>query len=75
MGALDGYWIPHHGVIQRGVDTSKPAQPPGFYVSWDGTSGGATGQWHDTIEEAEDTLQLKELKNSARWYKQTGESL
>jgi len=48
----------------------QPPAPDGFYVSWDGSNGGATGQWFDTKDEAEAAVRQKfsEGKHPVPWF-------
>jgi len=70
MGAFDcelaamGYSPP------KSESEYQPPAPKGFYVSWDGSNGGATGKWFDSKTEAIAAYRQKfvEGRHPSAWF-------
>lgn len=69
MGAFDGLNL-YRSRPQPSPSEVIAKKPKGFYVSFDGTNGGASGRWSKTRDKAIKVYKKKarEGKNPSAWF-------
>jgi len=70
MGAFDCELVAMGYSFPKSETRYQPSAPEGFYISWDGSNGGATGKWFDTKTDARAAYRQKfaEGKHPSAWF-------